>query len=191
GLSVHGRREAGRSTRTVARYQGGPDHPGRRDHAGAGVLSGQLRTQPLGPDQRPGVRAARPGSGDRRGAGGAVMITVYVPRDSAATSVGANEVAVALAREAAVTGRQIRLVRNGTRGMLWLEPLVEVDTAAGRIGYGPIRPEDVGDLVAAGMLEGVPNDVCLGVVEDLPWMRDQQRLCLARVGVTDPLSPND
>jgi formate dehydrogenase iron-sulfur subunit len=123
------------------------------------------------------------------------MITVYVPRDSAATSVGADEVAVALEREAAVTGREIRLVRNGTRGMLWLEPLVEVDTGSGRVGYGPVRPDDVGDLVAAGMLEGCSNgpleEISLGVVEDLPWMRDQQRLCLARVGVTDPLSPDD
>ena len=119
------------------------------------------------------------------------MITVYVPRDSAATSVGADEVAVALESEAAVTGRHIQLVRTGTRGMLWLEPLVEIETNRGRVGYGPVRPDDVGDLVAGGMLEGVPNDVCLGVVDDLPWMRDQQRLCLARVGVTDPLSPND
>jgi formate dehydrogenase iron-sulfur subunit len=119
------------------------------------------------------------------------MITVYVPRDSAATSVGADEVAVALEREAALTGRQIRLVRTGTRGMLWLEPLVEVDTERGRLGYGPVRADDVGDLVAAGMLEGTAHDACLGVVDDLPWMRDQQRLCLARVGVTDPLSPDD
>lgn len=119
------------------------------------------------------------------------MITVYVPRDSAAISVGANEVAVALEREAALAGREIRLVRNGTRGMLWLEPLVEVETDSGRIGYGPVRPDDVGELVAAGMLDGAPNQLYLGVVEDLPWMRDQQRLCLARVGVTDPLSPDD
>jgi formate dehydrogenase iron-sulfur subunit len=119
------------------------------------------------------------------------MITVYVPRDSAATSVGANEVAVALAREAAVTGREIRLVRNGTRGMLWLETLVEVETDSGRVGYGPVQPDDVGDLVAAGMLDGEPNELYLGVVDDLPWMRDQQRLCLARVGITDPLSPED
>ncbi len=119
------------------------------------------------------------------------MITVYVPRDSAATSVGANEIAVALEREAAITGREIRLVRNGTRGMLWLEPLVEVETEHGRVGYGPVCAEDVGDLVAAGMLEGAAYGKCLGIVEDLPWMRDQQRLCLARVGVTDPLSPED
>ena len=83
------------------------------------------------------------------------------------------------------------MVRNGTRGMLWLEPLVEVETDSGRVGYGPVQPDDVADLVAAGMLDGEPNQLYLGVVDDLPWMRDQQRLCLARVGVTDPLSPED
>ncbi|MDD4866316.1 MAG: NADH-ubiquinone oxidoreductase-F iron-sulfur binding region domain-containing protein [Mycobacterium sp.] len=118
------------------------------------------------------------------------MTTVYLPRDSAATSVGANEVAVALEREAALIGQDIGLVRTGTRGMLWLEPLVEVDTERGRVGYGPVRPEDVGDLVAAGMLAGAPHDLCVGIVDDLPWMRDQQRLCLARVGIIDPLSPD-
>ncbi|MGW1681567.1 formate dehydrogenase beta subunit [Saccharopolyspora sp. NPDC002376] len=119
------------------------------------------------------------------------MITVYVPRDSAATSVGADVVAAALEHEAAAAGHQIRLVRTGTRGMLWLEPLVEVATERGRVGYGPVRAEDVGELVAAGMLEGADDDRCVGLVEELPWMRDQQRLCLARVGVTDPLCPDD
>ncbi len=123
------------------------------------------------------------------------MTTVYVPRDSAAVSVGADEVAVAIEREAALCGTPIRLVRNGTRGMLWLEPLVEIETPAGRVGYGPVRADRVGDLVAAGMLDGGTggplSEVALGAVADLPWMRDQQRLCLARVGVTDPVSPDD
>ncbi|MEU6574810.1 NADH-quinone oxidoreductase subunit NuoF [Streptomyces sp. NPDC046805] len=120
------------------------------------------------------------------------MTTVYVPRDSAATSVGADEVAAALRRASEATGRRIDVVRNGSRGMLWLEPLVEVATERGRIGYGPVRAEDVPDLVAAGMLEGAAeHPLCQGPVDELPWMRDQQRLCLARVGVTDPLSPDD
>jgi formate dehydrogenase iron-sulfur subunit len=75
--------------------------------------------------------------------------------------------------------------------MLWLEPLLEVETDRGRIGYGPVQPEDVGDLIAAGVLDGAPHELCLGVVDDLPWMRDQKRLCLARVGLTDPLSTDD
>ncbi|MPZ81329.1 MAG: formate dehydrogenase [Actinophytocola sp.] len=114
--------------------------------------------------------------------------TVYVPRDSAALSVGADEVAERLR---AVAGDRIRLVRNGSRGMLWLEPLVEVETGRGRLAYGPVRPEDVDGLVAAGLLDGAETDHSLGLTEDLPWLRDQQRITFARVGVTDPLSAAD
>ncbi|WP_392960799.1 hypothetical protein [Streptomyces sp. LN245] len=79
---------------------------------------------------------------------------VYVPRDSAARSVGADDVADAL-RQAAVRGDfALDVVRNGSRGMLWLEPLVEVVTPHGRVGYGPVAPADVEDLLASGMLDG-------------------------------------
>ena len=121
----------------------------------------------------------------------AAPITVYVPRDSAATSVGADEVADALARAAARIGRPIQVVRNGSRGMLWLEPLVEVVTPDGRIGYGPVTPGEVDDLVAAGLFDGADHPSRVGVVEDLPWLATQDRVTFARVGVTDPLSPND
>ena len=119
------------------------------------------------------------------------MTTVYIPQDSAATSVGADEVATAIRDEAAAGGRQVEVVRTGTRGMLWLEPLVEVATERGRVGYGPVHPDDVAGLLAAGMLDGAEHDKSLGLVDELAWMRDQQRVCLARVGVTDPLSPDD
>ncbi|GAB3496617.1 formate dehydrogenase beta subunit [Amycolatopsis cihanbeyliensis] len=119
------------------------------------------------------------------------MITVYVPRDSAATSVGANEVAAAIQREAEAAGVPIRLVRNGSRGMLWLEPLVEVTTGRGRVGYGPVTAAAVPGLVAAGLFEGAEHELGHGLVEELPWMRDQQRLCFARVGRTDPLSAEE
>ncbi|MBE1491611.1 formate dehydrogenase beta subunit [Plantactinospora soyae] len=118
-------------------------------------------------------------------------VTVYVPRDSAALSVGADLVAAELELAAAKAGRPIRVIRNGSRGMLWLEPLVEVVTERGRIGYGPVEPEAVDDLVAAGLLDGADHELCQGVVAELPWLRDQTRLCFARVGVTDPLSPAD
>ncbi|MDI2027157.1 NADH-ubiquinone oxidoreductase-F iron-sulfur binding region domain-containing protein [Saccharopolyspora sp. TS4A08] len=116
------------------------------------------------------------------------MITVHVPQDSAAVSVGANEVAAAIQRAA---DEPIRLVRNGSRGMLWLEPLVEVETSRGRVGYGPVTPGRVEELIAAGMLRGAEHELRQGVVDELPWMRDQQRLCFARVGITDPLSTSD
>jgi formate dehydrogenase iron-sulfur subunit len=117
--------------------------------------------------------------------------TVYVPMDSAARSVGADEVAEAIASAANRLGRDVGIVRTGTRGMLWLEPMVEVATPAGRVGYGPVEPSDVDRLMTSGMLDGASDDLCVGLVEELPWMRDQTRVCLARVGVTDPLSAED
>jgi formate dehydrogenase iron-sulfur subunit len=118
-------------------------------------------------------------------------VTVYVPGDSAARSVDADAVAEAIRTAAAVQGREVTLVRNGSRGMLWLEPLVEVATPEGRIGYGPVSPSDVTGLVDAGLLDGAEHPLRLGVVDELPWLARQNRVTFARVGVTDPLSPED
>ncbi|WP_206305566.1 formate dehydrogenase beta subunit [Actinacidiphila soli] len=118
-------------------------------------------------------------------------VTVYVPRDSAARSVGADKVADALQRAAASGEFAIDVVRNGSRGMLWLEPLVEVATPNGRVGYGPVAPSDVEGLLAAGMLDGADHPLRLGVVDELPWLARQTRVTFARVGVTDPLSTQD
>ncbi|WP_019878072.1 formate dehydrogenase beta subunit [Sporichthya polymorpha] len=115
--------------------------------------------------------------------------TVYVPRDSAAVSVGADAVAE---RITALAPPGTRVVRTGSRGMLWLEPLVEVDTPDGRVGFGPVSPEDVDGLLAGGMLAGIGgNGAALGLVEELPWMKAQQRITFARVGVVDPRSAPD
>jgi len=118
-------------------------------------------------------------------------VTVFVPRDSAARSVGADDVADALLRAAKRVGRPINLVRNGSRGMLWLEPLVEVATAEGRVGYGPVAASDVDDLVTGGLLDGEELPQRLGVVDDLPWLASQNRVTFTRIGITDPLSPDD
>jgi formate dehydrogenase iron-sulfur subunit len=118
-------------------------------------------------------------------------VTVYVPGDSAARSVGADAVAEAVRTVAAAQGRPVEVVRNGSRGMLWLEPLVEVVTPGGRIGYGPVAPSDVVGLVDAGFLEGVDHPLRLGLVDELPWLARQNRVTFARVGITDPLSPGD
>jgi formate dehydrogenase iron-sulfur subunit len=119
-------------------------------------------------------------------------VTIYVPRDSAARSVGADAVAERLA---ARLGDRARIVRNGSRGMLWLEPLVEVDTEAGRVAYGPVLAEDVDGLVdglgEAGLLAGGSHELRLGPTDELDWMRGQQRITFVRVGVVDPLSFED
>jgi formate dehydrogenase iron-sulfur subunit len=117
--------------------------------------------------------------------------TVYVPRDSTALAVGADELAAAIASEAAARGIEIRLVRNGSRGLFWLEPLVEVATGAGRIGYGPVSVADVDALFAAGFLDGGAHPLLLGPVDELPWLKSQQRLTFARIGLTDPRSLAD
>lgn len=117
--------------------------------------------------------------------------TVYVPRDSAARSVGADEVAQALQHASSRGDFALDVVRNGSRGMLWLEPLVEVVTPQGRVGYGPVAPEDIDGLLAAGMLDGADHPLRLGIVDELPWLASQNRVTFARVGVTDPLSAED
>jgi formate dehydrogenase iron-sulfur subunit len=118
-------------------------------------------------------------------------VRIFVPRDSAALALGADTVADEIAALAAARGAAIDLVRTGSRGMYWLEPLVEVQTAAGRIAYGPVTPQDVAGLLDAGMLDGASHRLCLGPTEQLPWLRSQERLTFARVGVTDPLSLAD
>ncbi|CUR59238.1 NADH oxidoreductase (Quinone), F subunit [metagenome] len=117
-----------------------------------------------------------------------MSVTVYVPRDSAARSVGADAVADRLA---AALGDEVRVVRNGSRGLLWLEPMVEVVTDRGRVAYGPVDPDDVDGLIDAGLLVGGDHGLLLGPTEEISWLRDQQRVTFARVGVIDPLSLED
>ncbi len=116
---------------------------------------------------------------------------VFVPRDAAARSVGADEVADEIVREASARGSDVRLVRNGSRGLLWLEPLVEVLTPDGRVAYGPVDAASVADLLDAGMLAGAPHRLCLGRTEEIAYLKRQTRLTFARVGIIDPLSVED
>jgi formate dehydrogenase iron-sulfur subunit len=116
---------------------------------------------------------------------------VFVPLDAAARSVGADDVANAIAREAAARRREVRVVRNGSRGMFWLEPLVEVSTPEGRVAYGPVGAESVGELLDAGILEGAPHRLRLGLTEEISHLKRQTRFTFARVGVNDPLSAAD
>ncbi len=118
-------------------------------------------------------------------------ITLYVPRDAAARALGADAVAQALEEQGRARGLQVRIVRNGSRGMFWLEPLVEVATPAGRIAYGPVQAGDVPGLLDAGLLQGAAHALCHGPTESIDYLARQQRLCFARMGVTDPLSLAD
>jgi formate dehydrogenase iron-sulfur subunit len=119
------------------------------------------------------------------------MTTVYVPRDAAALSVGADEVAAAIAAEAERLNKDVTIVRNGSRGMLYLEPLVEVETAKGRVAYGPVTVNDVADLFRAGFLDGAKHKLGHSLTEEIPYFKKQERLTFARCGITDPLSIAD
>ena len=119
------------------------------------------------------------------------MIKVYVPRDSSALGLGAEQVAEALQAEASRRQADIQLVRNGSRGLYWLEPMVEVETTAGRVAYGPVRPSDIASLFDAGFLEGKPHALSQGLTAEIPYLKNQERLTFARVGITDPVSLED
>jgi formate dehydrogenase iron-sulfur subunit len=116
------------------------------------------------------------------------MIRVHVPGDAAALAVGADRVAAAVAREAGARGLAVQIVRTGTRGMVWLEPLLEVQTPSGMVGYGPVRPQDVAGLFEAGFLQGAPHPLRIGDPALHPWQTAQTRLTFGRCGVIDPLS---
>ena len=118
-----------------------------------------------------------------------MAIRIYVSRDAAAQALGADETAAALL---AAAGADIELVRVGSRGMVWLEPLVEVTDAAGqRIAYGPVMAEQVPELLGAGLLQAAPHALRLGRVEDMPYFAKQERLTFARVGIIDPVNVDE
>jgi len=116
------------------------------------------------------------------------MTKIYIPRDMAALAMGAKRVLAAVQKEIAARGLDVEIVRNGSRGMLWLEPLVEVETPAGRVGYGPVKPSDVASLFEAGFLAGGAHPLSIGKVEAHPYFARQRRVTFQRCGVIDPVS---
>ncbi len=120
-----------------------------------------------------------------------MSIKVYIPRDSAALSMGADQVAMQIAIESARRGASVELVRNGSRGMHWLEPMIEVATDQGRVAYGPVAPENVAELFDCNFLYGGQHHLLLGITNELSWLKNQERLTFARVGITDPVSIDD
>ena len=120
-----------------------------------------------------------------------MSIKLYVPADATACALGADAVADEIIEEAEQQGLTIELVRNGSRGLFWLEPLLEIDTEQGRIGFGPVQAGDVKSLLAAGLTADSSHPLALGLIEDIPYFKQQQRLSFARAGVIDPLSIDD
>lgn len=121
-----------------------------------------------------------------------VSTKVYIPRDTTSLSLGADQVAAALALAALNHSGDVEIVRNGSRGLFWLEPMVEVETAQGRVAYGPVTTNDVDELVKSGLFGGEQNHpLALGDPEQIPYLKKQQRLTFARVGLINPVSISD
>lgn len=111
-----------------------------------------------------------------------MSITVYVPQDSSAISVGADLVAFELKNV-----ERVNVVRNGSRGLFWLEPMIEVETLQGRVAYGPVSHTDINSLINQGMLEGAQtHPLSLGLTEEIPFLKQQQRLTFKRAGIIEP-----
>ncbi|HEX5046755.1 MAG TPA: formate dehydrogenase, partial [Gammaproteobacteria bacterium] len=118
-------------------------------------------------------------------------IKVFVPCDTTARSLGSDDVAAAVRAEADRRGASVEIVRNGSRGLYWLEPLVEVLVDGVRHAYGPVAPRDVASLFDAGFLTGKAHALALGPTESIEYLARQTRLTFARVGIVDPLSLDD
>ncbi|MAW79879.1 MAG: formate dehydrogenase [Parvularcula sp.] len=117
-------------------------------------------------------------------------LTIYLPLDSAAVAMGADDLADALQVEADKRKLDLNIVRTGSRGMHWLEPLLEVEKGGERVGYGPVNDDD-----AASLLDALTGDgghaKCVGPVQEIPFFKNQTRLIFARCGVVDPVSVSD
>jgi formate dehydrogenase iron-sulfur subunit len=119
-----------------------------------------------------------------------MTLRLFIPIDAAALAVGAGQVASAISAAAARQNVALDIVRTGSRGLYWLEPMVEVETPNGRVAYGPVAPHDAEGLLAALCADGV-HKLRLGPTEDIPWVKRQTRLTFARCGIVDPRSLDD
>jgi formate dehydrogenase iron-sulfur subunit len=116
---------------------------------------------------------------------------IFVPRDAGALALGSDEVERAIVAAERRRGLEIEIVRTGSRGLFWLEPMIEVATPQGRIAYGPVKATDVESLFDAGLLDGNAHHLRLGRPEDIPFLKRQTRLTFLRCGVVDRLSSAD
>ena len=116
---------------------------------------------------------------------------LYVPRDSSAVAMGADLVADKISQVSTATKADVEIVRNGSRGMMWMEPLLEVETASGRMGYANVTVDDVENFALNGFSESSLAGKGIGLVGEHPYLKNQERLCFARNGITDPTSIDD
>src|ERR1700678_953014 len=118
-------------------------------------------------------------------------LRIYVPGDAAAVACGADEIANAIAASATKRKVPVEIVRNGSRGMHWLEPLLEVVTGKGRVAYGPVELKDMESVLDAMIADGGDHKLRVGAPEQHPFLKKQTRLTFARCGIVDPRSLDD
>lgn len=119
------------------------------------------------------------------------MVKVYIPGDTTACALGADAVVAEMTRQAETRSLDIEVIRNGSRGAFWLEPLVEIESGEGRVAFGPVTAGDVAELFEAGFPALCDHPLCLGKVADIEWLARQDRLTFVRSGITDPVSLDD
>jgi len=120
-----------------------------------------------------------------------MTVRVYIPCDSGARSLGADAVSKAVSAEANRRGLPVEVVRTGSRGLYWLEPMVEVEKSGERTAYGPVTVAEVAGLFESDFLRGGNHRLLLGAPREIPYLKQQERLTFARIGITDPLSMDD
>ncbi len=121
-----------------------------------------------------------------------MSVKIYIPRDAGALALGAEKTAKRMAQALAARGETAQIIRNGSRGLYWLEPMVEVETKGARLAYGPVSAEDVDCLLDEGLLSGAQtHPLALGDPQEIPFLKRQTRLTFARCGIIDPLSLDD
>src|SRR6266704_3680895 len=185
------RRRAGGARGSEAWHCHRKHHGRRAGDAGADLLPRSLCDRALGDAGRPRGRTAQRSAHRRAGRGGPAMtLRIFVSRDAGAVAVGADEVALVLGLAARKRGTEIEIVRTGSRGLYWLEPMIEVATPQGRIAFGPVTEFDASSVLDA-MISGGAHPLRLGVAEEIPWLKRQTRLTFARCGVVDPRSVAD
>jgi formate dehydrogenase iron-sulfur subunit len=119
-----------------------------------------------------------------------MSLRIFIPRDAGAVAVGAEETVAALEQAAAKRNAQIEIVRTGSRGLYWLEPMVEVTSPKGRVAFGPVKEADAASVLDAILADG-PHALRQGLTEEIPWLKRQTRLTFARCGIIDPRSVDD
>ncbi len=119
------------------------------------------------------------------------MINIFVPQDTTSLALGSDEIASLLIESMSSRGLDVKLIRNGSRGMFWLEPLLEIESEGDRFGFGPVTVSDVSSIIdvledSHSDLKNIAHPLFLGRIENIEYLAKQQRLTFKRSGLGEP-----